>query len=123
MLLLELTLRFASITLCLLLFALLFRDARALHQARITMALLIALIASSIHTLPASLSAPPVLQTLVLLISVPGAALPWWLAQSIVRHPWRPSSVAVLIMLTACLFKLGWSLQGMGINVPALPFR
>lgn len=123
MLLIDISLRFPSIALCSILILLLARDARRYHQAWLAVGLMVTVIASSIHTMPRELELPISVFVLALFVSVPASALQWWLARSILEDGFRAGPVDWCVMATACLFKLGWSLQGIGVVLPGHDFR
>ena len=123
MLLIDIFVRFPSMTLCALLIALLARDAHRYFQAWLAIGILVASIASSLHTLPRALNLPEAVYAIALFVSVPASALSWWLIRSILEDRFRPGITDWTIMGAALLFKLGWSLQGIGIMPPAHELR
>lgn len=123
MLLLDISVRFPSLTLTAVLIILLCRDARQYQDAWIGIAVLTASIASSLHTMPAALGLPYPIFAIALFVSVPAAALQWWFARSILQDDFKPGPIDWAIMAAACAFKLGWSLQGIGITPPAQDLR
>jgi len=123
MLLTDISVRFPSLTLCAILIILFARDARHYHQAWLAIGLLITSTASSLHTMPSVLRLPEAIYITALFVSVPGSALQWWFSRSILEDRFRLGPIDWIIMAAACLFKLGWSLQGIGIMPPAHGFR
>ena len=123
MILLDAVLRFSSLTLSVMLIILVVRDGWAHRQAKLVVALLTAAIASSIHTMPAAYGLPELVFSVALFVSVPGAALQWWFARSLLEDNFHLGVFEIIVMIVACLFKLGWSLQGIGIVPPFHDFR
>ena len=123
MLLIDILVRFPSLTLCVLLVILLARDARRYFQAQLAIGLLVTSIASSLHTMPSELGLPTPIYVVALFVSVPASAFEWCFARSMLEDRFRTGPIDWSIMTAACLFKLGWSLQGIGIVLPVHGFR
>ena len=123
MLLIDIFVRFPSLTLSIVLIIHFARDARQYHQAWLAIGLLTASVASSLHTMPSELGLPGPIYVVALFISVPASAFEWWFARSLLEDRFRPGLIDWSIMTAAFLFKLGWSLQGIGIALPAHGFR
>ena len=123
MLLIDIFVRFPSIALSVVLIILMTRDARRYYQAWLAIGLLTTSIASSLHTMPGELELPGMIYSVALFVSVPASAFEWWFARSLLEDRFRPGLIDWSIMAAACFFKLGWSLQGIAIMLPAHGFR
>ncbi len=123
MLMFDVLLRYPSMTLSLILIILLARNAWSHQTARLCILLLITSVASSIHTSPETLKFPNTIHIIALFVSIPGMGLRWWFARSLLEDDFKIKWFEWVVMIICCLFKLGWSLQGIGIMPPAHSLR
>ncbi|MEL6858826.1 MAG: AraC family transcriptional regulator [Pseudomonadota bacterium] len=89
MLLADITFRFATITILLLIAALAFRDARHLLQGRLATAFCISLAAMLAHTLPLGMNAPAAWKTLAWVMHMPNITLLWLFGLSLLIDDFR----------------------------------
>jgi AraC-like DNA-binding protein len=123
MLLVDVLLRFASLTITALLVILLVRDAWKFTPARYAVAFFITSMAYSLTSAPEMLRLPSPLYEAALLVAVPSMGLVWWMARSILEDDFKLGPLEWGVMAVASAFKLGWALQDMGITPPAHSFR
>lgn len=115
MLLLDSSLRFAAITLLVLMAILSLRDARQLLQARIAAALCISLAAMLLNTAPVDLKLPPIGDGIAWLLHIPNTILLWWFALSLFDDDFRLKPVHWAVFCLVFVF-LGSVQAGLHLN-------
>ena len=89
MLLLDITFRFATITILLLTAGLAYRDARHLLQGRLAIGLSVSLASMLAHTLPSELNAPDLWRTIAWIMHMPNITLLWLFGLSLLIDGFR----------------------------------
>lgn len=113
MLLADITFRFATITILLLIAALSFRDARHLLQGRLAIALSICLAAMLANTLPDDLNAPFAWQAVAWFLHTPNIGLLWLFGLSLLIDDFRMTRLhwAILVAQVSILSALQYGLM------------
>ncbi len=118
MLLVDVLLRFSSLTISALMVVLLARDAWKYVPTRFAIAFFVASMGYTLASAPTILRLPSPLYEIALFIAVPSMGLIWWMARSLLEENFKLGPLEWGVMVLASLVKMGWALQSLGFSPP-----